>query len=328
VFRFAEPTHAQTNTLFTTALWFQHFKDVAEVWRDRPLWRATLGICFFYAVGGYVSMLMPQVGFELERGGAQSGAVASLMLLKIGVGTMFGNLFSALFSRKGIELGLISIGGALLTATLFALGWAVPGSPIHTALLILAGFSTGLFLAPLYAFVQQKAGNHRRGRVLAGIGFLDSIAGLLAYALYRVIASDDALGWSVPAQYFFLALCALLMFVWGVRHIPHQTVCTIMRVVGPIFYRVKTLGRENMPAGGALIICNHLSYIDAVVLQIASPRNVRFVAFAGFAKSPLMRFLFRSLGVIPIAPTHVMKGIRLANWSACSPRVRFRAPGN
>ncbi len=313
VFQMAQPTRAHADTPFTAGIWIQHFKDVAEVWRDRPMWRATLGICFFYAVGGYVSILLPQVGFELENGGPRSAAVAGVMLLMIGVGTMLGNLFAGFFSRKGIELGLVSLGGALLTATLFALAWADAGSHAHTALLITAGFSTGLFLVPLYAFVQQKAGNHRRARVLAGVGFLDSIAGLLAYAVYLGVASDGGLGWSVTSQYFLLAFGAFAMLVWGVRHIPHQTVCTVMRLIGPIFYRVKTIGHENLPAtGGALIISNHLSYIDAVVLQLASPRTIRFVAFAGFAKSPGMRFLFRALGVIPIAPSGWKKGILLA----------------
>jgi acyl-[acyl-carrier-protein]-phospholipid O-acyltransferase/long-chain-fatty-acid--[acyl-carrier-protein] ligase len=312
VFQFAESTTAQASTPFSGKLWFQHFKDVAEVWRDRPLWRATMGICFFYAIGGYVSLLLPQVGYEIEHGGPRSAAVASIMLLMIGVGTMLGNLSAGLFSRKGIELGLAPIGGALLALTLLGLGWSEPGTGIYTAFLITAGFSTGLFLVPLYAFIQQKAGNHRRGRILAGVGFLDSIAGLMAYAVYLGVASDDALAVPVAGQCFLLAGLTVIMLGWGVRHIPHQTLCTVMRLVGPIFYRVKTLGREHVPTGGALVICNHLSYIDAVVLQIASPRPLRFVAFAGFARSPLMRFLFRTLGVIPIAPGGPKKGMRIA----------------
>lgn len=312
LFQFAAPTTAKTQTPFSAKLWVRHFTDVAEVWRDRPLWRATVGICFFYAIGGYVSLLLPQIGFELENGGPRSAAVASWMLLMIGVGTMLGNLFAGLFSRKGIELGLAPIGGALLAATMFALGWVTPGTTVATALLILAGFSTGLFLVPLYTFVQQKAGDHRRGRVLAGVGLLDSVAGLLAYAVYLGVASDGALAWPVSGQYFLLTAVTLAMLAWGIRHIPHQTVCTVMRLIGPVFYRVKAIGREKLLTGGALLICNHLSYIDAVVLQIASPRNLRFVAFAGFAKNPTMRFLFRALGVIPIAPGRPTKGIRLA----------------
>ena len=102
------------------------------------------------------------------------------------------------------------------------------------------------------------------------------------------------------------------MVGYGLHYLPYQTLCTTMRLIGRIFYRVKVRGLENVPQGGGIMICNHLSYIDAVVLQIASPRPLRFVAFAGLAENPVMRFLFRALGVIPIAPGKLTKGIRLA----------------
>lgn len=311
-FQAAEKTPAQATTPFTWGLLGRHASDVAEVWRDRPLWRATMGICFFYGVGGFVSVLLPQVAFEMEHGGARTAAVSSLMLLMVGVGTLVGNLFAGLFSRRSIELGLAPLGGILLTIMLFGLGWAAPGAWRYTALLIVAGFSTGLFLVPLYAYIQRHAGDHRRGRILAGVSLLDSVAGLAASGLYWLVASDATLAWTAPMQFFLMAGLTLLMVAYGLWHLPHQTVCTVMRLIGPLFYRVKVKGREQVPAGGALVLCNHLSYVDAVVLQIASPRPLRFVAFAGFARSPTVRFLFRALGVIPVAPNKPLKGIRLA----------------
>lgn len=311
-FQVAERTPAQTSTRFSWGLLVQHATDVAEVWRDRPLWRATMGICFFYGVGGFVSVLLPQVAFEMEAGGARTAAVSSLMLLMVGAGTLVGNLFAGLFSRRGIELGLAPLGGILLAIALLQLGLTAPASLAFKLWLMTAGFSTGLFLVPLYAYIQQAAGNHRRGRVLAGVSLLDSLAGLAASGLYWLVASDATLAWSSTTQFFLMAALTLLMVAYGLWHLPHQTVCTVMRLVGPLFYRVKVKGRELVPTGGALVLCNHLSYVDAVVLQIASPRPLRFVAFAGFARSPTVRFLFRALGVIPVSPNKPLKGIRLA----------------
>ncbi len=312
VFQLAHKTPAQSTERFQWSLWVRHFTDVAEVWRNRPLWRATMGICFFYGVGSYVSALIPQVAFALENGGVRTGAVQGTMLLMVGIGTMFGTLSAGLFSRRGIELGLAPIGGAILAAVLLALAFAAPGTAWFTAGLIIAGFASGLFLVPLYAYVQQHAGDHRRGRILAGVSLLDSGVGLGANLLYGVIAGDSGFAWSLPAQFFLLAAATLAMVGYGLFHLPYQTVCTVMRVVGRLFYRVKVRGLEHIPAGGAVVICNHLSYIDAVVLQVASPRPLRFVAFAGLARSPFMRFLFRALGVIPIAPGKLTKGIRVA----------------
>lgn len=323
VFQLAAPTPAQSREPFSWTLWVRHFTDVAEVWREKPLWRATMGICFFYGVGGYVSALIPQVAFEHQDGGLQTGAVQGLMLLMVGFGTMTGNLMAGLFSRRGIEMGLAPIGGILLAGCLAALSIAAPPASFSlfalefwlspfVALLIGAGYSSGLFLVPLYAFIQQNAGDHRRGRILAGVSLLDSSVGLAAAGLYGLLATDDMLALSTRTQFVVLAVLTGLMVIYALWHLPHQTVTTVMRFFGPIFYRVKARGRENIPGSGALIICNHLSYVDAVVLQVASPRPIRFVAFAGLAKNPTVRFLFRAAGVIPVAPDKPMKGIRLA----------------
>jgi acyl-[acyl-carrier-protein]-phospholipid O-acyltransferase/long-chain-fatty-acid--[acyl-carrier-protein] ligase len=315
LFQVAEPTKAHSAEPFRWSLWVRHFTDVAEVWRTRPLWRATMGICFFYGVGGYATVLLQQVGYELTHGGPGAGLASSQLLLMVGVGTMVGNLLAGLLSRRGVELGLAPLGGAMLTIVLVALGFTTPGTTQFTVLLIATGFSSGFFLVPLYAFIQEKAGDHRRGRMLAGVSLLDSVAGMAAAGIYGLVASDAALGWSVQTQFFLMAAVSLAMLAYALYHLPHQTVCTVMRLVGRIFYKVKVIGRDNVPTEGALVLCNHLSYVDAVVLQIASPRPVRFVAFEGFAKSPLVRFLLRAAGVIPVNPNKPLKGIRLA-WDA------------
>ncbi len=315
IFKITPPTQAQAQEPFRGSLLVRHFSDLAVVWQDRPLWRATMGICFFYALGGYLSLLMPQIAYELQQGGVQTSAVSSTLLLMVGVGTMLGNLSAGLLSRRGVELGLIPLGGTLLVAALIALGLQPAGGRAFTGLLIVGGFSSGFFLVPLYAYIQQRAANERRGRTLAGVSLLDSLAGFFASGLYLLVAGDQTLGWLPSSQIFLLAALTLGMLLYGLWHIPHHTVCTVMRLIGPIFYRVKSRGWENIPTGGALMICNHLSYVDAVVLQIASPRPIRFIAFAGFAKSPFLRFIFRAAGVIPVAPNKPMKGIRLA-WDA------------
>jgi acyl-[acyl-carrier-protein]-phospholipid O-acyltransferase/long-chain-fatty-acid--[acyl-carrier-protein] ligase len=315
LFQVAQPTKSHSQEPFRWGLWVQHYRDVLEVWQARPLWRATMGICFFYAVGGYAGLLLQQVGYELTGGGPEAGSVSGKLLLMIGVGTMLGNLLAGLLSRRGVELGLAPIGGAMLAAALIGLGCTDPATTQFRLLLVLTGFSSGFFLVPLFAFIQEKAGDHRRGRILAGVNLLDSIAGLVAYGIYGLVASDAMLGWSTSTQFFLNAAVTLAMLAYALYHLPHQTTCTVMRLIGRIFYKVRVIGRENVPEGGALVLCNHLSYVDAVVLQIASPRPMRFVAFAGFAKSPFMRFIFRASGVIPVNPDKPLKGIRLA-WDS------------
>jgi len=248
VFQLAHKTPSQSTESFRWSVWGRHFADALEVWRNRPLWRATLGICFFYGIGSYISALIPQVALELEHAGVRTGAVQGRMLLMVGIGTMFGTLSAGLFSRRGIELGLAPIGGAMLGLVLLTLGFVAPGTTGFTVLLIAAGFSSGLFLVPLYAFVQQEAGDNRRGRILAGVSLLDSGVGIGASLLYGFIAGDRWLAQPLPVQFFILAGATFAMLGYGLHHLPYQTLCTVMRIVGRVFYRVKVLGFEHLPA--------------------------------------------------------------------------------
>ncbi len=312
VFQLTAATRAQSSEPFTRQLWFRQIALIGEVWRDRPIWRATMGICVFYGVGGYVSLLVPQVADELQAGGGKTGLVTGLMMLTVGAGTMLGNLFAGLVSRRGIEMGLVPFGGVMLVGCLLGLSLQPAGTTGYHWLLGLAGFATGLFLVPLYAFVQQHAGDHRRGRIMAGVNLIDSLAGLFAIEAYRYIASDSMLNWSPANQYLLLSAVIVAMLFYGVYHLPHDTLCTLMRFVGKMFYRVRSRGAEQIPEGGALMICNHLSYVDAVVLQIASPRPLRFFVFGGDARSATVRFLLRAAGMIPLSPDKPLKGIRRA----------------
>lgn len=316
LFQFVTPTPAQTTEPFRLNLLWRHASQVGELWRDRPLLRATFGIMFFYGVGGYLYLLFIQMGANLHSGGGTgSGTSTGLLLMVVGAGTVAGNLAAGALSRRGIELGLAPIGGAALASAFLALGYIGHISAAFYVWLVVAGFASGLFLVPLYAYVQETAGGHRRGRVLAAVGLLDSGAGLAANGLFYLFASAEMLDWGPSTQLFTLAAFTLLMTGYALRHLPHQTVCMVMRLGGRLFYKVTVLGREQVPAGGALLLCNHLSYVDAVVLQIASPRPLRFVAFEGFARSPTVRYLFRAAGVIPVNPNKPLKGIRLA-WDA------------
>ena len=266
---------------------------VAELWRVSPRRRATFGLMFFCGVGGYLVLLF----LRLDRG---------LLLSWAGVGVILGAGAAAMGSRRGPELGLVPLGGLVL---IFAL-WILGRNPTSAAWLVAMGFAGGWFLVPLAGYLRDTAEDSRPGFVAAG--WMSGLAMLLGAALFCFLAASAGLHLSAAAQFRVLAGLTLFMTLFALKHLPHQTLCTTMRLMGPIFYRVRVLGHKNVPAGGALVLCNHLSYVDAVVLQIAAPRPLRFIAFAGFVKSPAMRFIFRAAGVIPVNANKPSKGIRLA----------------
>ena len=299
-----DATQPQSAEPFRWSLLVRHGAQVYELWQSRPLRRATYGIMFFYALGSYVYLLALQIGADAHQRGVGSATAASIMLLMMGAGTMLGNFTAGVFSRRGVELGFIPIGGALLGGALVALGLLAPhyGVWFHVVLAV-TGFASGLFLVPLYAFIQQMAGNHRRGRILAGVGLLDSLAGLAGSGLFTLTAADHLLNLTPVGHLYLLAGLTLVMLLYALRHTGHQAVCVVLRTISALFYRVRVHGIEHVPpAGGALVICNHVSYIDAMILQVACPRRVRFLAFADSRQPRWIRFAHRAAGIRMVLP--------------------------
>ena len=304
VFQLVERTPAQSTEPFSAALFVRHGTQLLELWRARPIFRATLGIMFFYGLGAYVYLLALQIGADAFSNGVGSVSRTGLMLLILGAGTMLGNLAAGILSRRAVELGLIPVGGALFSAALVALGLTAreAGLAFHVSL-ALAGFASGLFLVPLYAYIQQAAGNHRRGRVLAGVGLLDSLAGLAGNGVFFLVASDRMLDLSPANQCLLLAGLTLVGLIYALRHTSYHMVSLVLRGLSALFYRVRVVGAQNLPAtGGALVVCNHVSYIDALILQVALPRKAWFLASTAAPPPFWLRIALRATGVRLVEP--------------------------
>ena len=292
-------TEAQSAEPFSASLFVCHGARVLELWRARPILRATIGIMFFYGLGAYLNLVFMQIGSDAHQGGVGSGTASSVMLMWVGMGAIVGNLAAGALSRRSVELGLIPAGGALLVIALTALGITAhaPAVAFHVWLCV-AGVASGLFIVPMYAFIQREAGDQRRGRILAAVGLLDSLAGFAGCNLFVVMASDHSLDLSPSVQLLFLAGLTLAGLVYALRHTSYHMVSLVLRGLSALFYRVRVVGAQNLPAaGGALVICNHVSYIDALILQVAFPRRARFLAFTGSKPPAWQRLALRATGV-------------------------------
>jgi len=292
-------TAPQSAERFSAGLFVRHGAQVIELWNARPILRATVGIMFFYGLGAEINLICSQIGADAHQNGIGSGSATSVMLLMIGVGAIAGNLAAGALSRRSVELGLIPVGGALLTVALAALGLTAraPALAFHVWLGV-AGFAAGLFLVPLYAFIQREAGDHRRGRILAAVGLMDSLAGFAGSNLFVLTAGDRFLDWSPSVQFFLLAGLTLIGLVYALQHTTPHTTNLVLRGLSAIFYRVRVEGIEHLPAtGGALVICNHVSYIDALILQVILPRRTWFVAFTGARPPAWQRLALQATGV-------------------------------
>ena len=125
VFQLVERTPPQSAERFSPWLFVRHGPQLLELWRARPILRATFGIMFFYGLGAYVYLLALQIGADAFDNGVGSVSRTGLMLLVLGAGTLLGNLAAGILSRRAVELGLIPVGGVLLAGALVALGVTV-----------------------------------------------------------------------------------------------------------------------------------------------------------------------------------------------------------
>ena len=299
----AEPYHG--------GLWLRQAGSLQELWRSRPLFRSALGIIYFWFMGAVVYLTLLQAGRELHGGNVGSVTATSIMLILLGLGTVAGNLTAGYGSRRGVELGLVPLGCLGMMVGLAIAGTAPLAGPLYGSALVLLGLSGGIFLVPLFAYLQDNAGDQRRGRILAEVNVLDGLGSIVASGFY----AGMSLGLGLPAQQQLLALIGptLLVGIYSTWLLPEPVLRLMIKALARTVYRVRVRGLEHLPAsGGALVICNHVSYVDAIILQLASPRRMRFLAFAGLRQSWWLNLAFRVTGVISVSPRQATTAIKQA----------------
>jgi len=272
--------------------------------RPRTIRLAILGISWFWLFGPAVLALSVEgliCGHPVDRG----GAVASLALLCVGLGT--GALLCAPFSFQRLELGLVpfgSLGMTLFAADLFFQGGVFPsvGQPlagIRSGVdLFLLAVCCGFFVVPLYTLVQQATPPARRSRVLAGSCLLNAMFLVLSVLLLRGLR---VWGLATPQAFGVLAVLNGVVALYIYTLIPEFFLRFLAWLLAHVGYRLKVHGLERIPADGPLILaCNHVSFVDWLVIAATVNRPIRFVMWHAYARIPFLRFLLRDARVIPI----------------------------
>lgn len=303
-------TKSVSSDPFRPNLFWQHFSHFGRVWKERPLRLAALGNAYFFALGGVFYLSLVELGRELHGGGTGSATEAGILFAVLGAGVAVGSLTAAGISRKRIELGLVPIGSMMMMLSLLCIAFSEPNSTAFRIAIGGLGLASGLFVVPINAFLQARARDGERGRVISANNLLTNIAGIGAVVLQYYLS--QSLGLTVSQQFLFLALPSAAATVYILYLLPDSLVALVTRMVFRRFYRIRTEGAQNLPEGGALLTCNHISYIDAIIVQSALDRPVRFMAFAGLKETWWVRLAFRWFKVIPVASDKAREGIREA----------------
>jgi 1-acyl-sn-glycerol-3-phosphate acyltransferase len=293
------------------------FTETARVLRitkqDRGVFNAVLGISWFWFFGTVLVAQLPSYT-KLNLGGNGSVNILGLMLFSIGTG--IGSLLCEKMSGKRVEVGLVPLGAFGLTAFGVDLFFARPGLAPTSGLdwlaflqaagswrialdLTLIGVFAGFYVVPLFAFIQSRTPRDRLSRVIAGNNILN--------ALFIVCAAGfglgmGALGFGIPAIFLAIAILNALVALYIFTLVPEFVMRFITWVLVNTLYRVRVDGAQNIPDEGAvLLVCNHVSFMDPLLLMANLRRPARFVMYYKIFNIPLLRFVFRTAKAIPIA---------------------------
>ena len=290
------------------------FHQVKRIYPDRPLFFAVIGEMFFFFIAAMIQLHLVIYGKEVL---AMNDLQSSYLQATVAVGIGSGCLAAGFVSGKKIEYGLIPLGamGMVLSCLMSV---ESPSKALAYGGVGGLGFFGGFFLVPILALVQQRPDKKDKGTVVAASSTLTFLAILLSAGAYFLLTSDKVLGLS--PQQTFLAI-GVLMFL-GTTYIIYLLPDSLVRLVGffvtKTIYRIKVVGRDNIPErGGALFVCNHLSFIDVLLLQASTDRPIRFIMYAGYMKQKVMGTFARIMKCIPISsesrPRDLIKSLKVAS---------------
>jgi len=281
--------------------------------RDRAVFLSLLGISWLWFFGAIFLTQFPQFAQKTLGG---DPAVATLMLAVFSVGVGLGSLLCEKMSRGQVEIGLVPFGAIGMTVFTVDLYFAVRGLPVaqgqtvsafiaHGAhwrvladLFLLSTFS-GFYSVPLYSLIQTRAASTHKARIIAANNILNSLFLILAAGL--AVAALGPLQLSIPQLFLLTALLNALVAIYIFTLVPEFLLRFLSWLLVNVMYRVDKRGTERIPMeGAAVIVANHVSFVDALVLMAMSPRPIRFVMDLGIFRIPVLSWLFRKAKAIPI----------------------------
>lgn len=270
-------------------------KPMQTVFKRPIMAKSILGISLFWGIGQVMLAAFP--AFAEMRTGVNNAAMVQGVLAMSGIGIAIGAGIAGRVSKNYIETGLIPLGALGICLTLWAMPFA--NSLQHFALLqLLMGICGGMFLIPLNALVQFHADERELGGIISVRNLFSNLA-MLAFLLSTIALTY--LGFGEQLLLVALAVVALAGTLYTVANVPQSltrfSVATLMQQR----YRLTVQGVKNIPAtGGALLLGNHISFVDWAMIQIASPRPVRFVMAKIYYNRWYLKWILKRFGCIPI----------------------------
>ncbi|QTA78285.1 MFS transporter, phospholipid/glycerol acyltransferase domain-containing [Desulfonema limicola] len=296
------------------------FNPFTQIWKTvgyarylHSVFLSVLGISWFWFLGSAYLTQIPNFTKLVLKG---NESVVTLLLTMFSIGIGAGSLFCEKLSGRKVELGLVPLGSIGLSIfgidlflaydppeikTLMGISafMQTPGSFRVLADLVLIGIFGGFYIVPLNAFIQTRTRAEYRARVIAANNILNSLFMVLSALTGIVLLGIMKIG--IPKFFLVVAILNALVAVYIYTVVPEFTMRFLIWILTHTMYRVKHKGLENIPdEGPAVLVCNHVSFVDGLIIAGACRRPIRFVMFEPIYRLPILNFIFRTGKAIPI----------------------------
>lgn len=282
-----------------------HLNFVAELWQqlrrihqDRPLWLAVIGNTYFFGIAALIQFVI--VIYAKQSLHLSDPMQSSYLQAATAIGIGLGSFAAGYLSGGKIETGLIPLGAMGLTVCAALLGRTNLSFVAVATNLAALGFFGGFFIVPISALLQHRPASGQKGGVLAAANLVSFIAIFLASGVFYLLASS--FGLTPPQIFLVIAAATLGATIYLLWLLPESFLRFLLWCVTHSIYRIHVVGRDNIPEkGGALFVCNHVSYSDALLLLASTDRPVRFMMFKGIYEKRWVKPFAKILRAIPVS---------------------------
>lgn len=297
------------------------YNPLRESWRNlrftaanRTVFNSVLGVSWFWFYGAMFLAQFPAFARDTLGGNEH---VVTLLLAVFAIGVGVGSMLCERLSGHKVEIGLVPFGAIGMTLIAVDLAIASPSAPPATAQtigqflahagntrilidLLFIGMFGGFFIVPLYALIQTRTERSHHSRVIAGNNILNALFVVIAAGLAVALLKA---GLSIAQIFLVTALLNAAVAFYIFTLVPEFLMRFIVWLLIHSVYRLRKSGLEHTPdEGPAVVVCNHVSFVDALVIAAACRRPIRFVMDHNIFRIPVLSFVFRTGRAIPIAP--------------------------
>jgi 1-acyl-sn-glycerol-3-phosphate acyltransferase len=298
-----------------------NWNPFSETWRNLQLarenlavYRSLLGISWMWFFGAVFLSQFPSFAKGVLHGDEH---VASLLLVVFSVGIGIGSLMCEMLSRRHVEIGLVPLGAIGMSVFAIDLYFASRGLPpsapwsvgaflaqpahwrVMADLLLLSLFA-GIYSVPMYALIQLRSQPTHRARIIAANNILNALFMIVSAGM---VAALVAMKFTLPQIFLVTGVLNAIVAFYIFMLMPEYLLRFIAFIATRLVYRFKVQNDQHLPtSGAALLVCNHVSFVDAVLLMAASPRPIAFIMDHRIFRVPVLGWLFKLAKAIPIAP--------------------------